>query len=209
MIKQKPCRGQSKAKGHGCGKLVDVEKYGKTNRKYGLGLDCKCYSTWLLTTDEGKSQLERETIKAKQPTIELEKAKAEKKGRTGLAHEIKLTQNVFNKYVRIRDKGKDCISELTPWKPDFDCGHYFTVKNYTGLRFHEDNAHGQSILGNRYKYGNFDEYTINLPKRIGQDRFNQLKQLAEDQKRNGFKWNIEDVKEIRKEYLLKIKQLEK
>lgn len=85
-------------------------------------------------------------------------------------------QKVFNTYIRLRDKGKPCIScgaiygEYTP-----TAGHYFSVGSSPNLRFNEDNVHGQCWYNcNKNKHGNIAEYTPNLIEKIGVDRYNIL-----------------------------------
>ena len=85
-------------------------------------------------------------------------------------------QKVFNTYIRLRDKGKPCIScgaiygKYTP-----TAGHYFSVGSSPNLRFNEDNVHGQCWYNcNKNKHGNIAEYTPNLIDKIGIDRYNEL-----------------------------------
>ena len=47
--REKPCKGTGDAKGFGCNKP-------QLNRVYGLGVQCKCYSKWLLENDKGKKK---------------------------------------------------------------------------------------------------------------------------------------------------------
>ena len=114
---------------------------------------------------------------------------------------------IFNKYIRERDKYKPCISSGIPYKSDFDAGHLFSVKQYSALRFHEDNVHGQSIGDNRFKEGNIQDYFINVEKRIGKEKLNQLVKLAEKSKRTVKKWTLVELKQIRDKYNKKIKEL--
>lgn len=95
---------------------------------------------------------------------------------------IKLTQPVFNKYIRLRDHDKPCIScgrhdweitePLTGGK--WDCGHFLTVGAYPELRFEPLNAHKQckSCNGGSGKYTRKNhtvgqDYRENLIERIG------------------------------------------
>ena len=83
-------------------------------------------------------------------------------------------QTVFNTFIRKRDKGKPCISCNRPLIFKFDAGHFFPMGSYKNLRFNEDNCHAQCVHCNQHKHGNLNEYTINLPNRIGTEAFNQL-----------------------------------
>jgi len=52
---------------------------------------------------------------------------------------VQILQKVFNTYIRLRDKGGDCISCKKPLGESYHAGHFFpTTKQY--LRFNEDNA---------------------------------------------------------------------
>ena len=87
---------------------------------------------------------------------------------------LRKLQKVFNAYIRERDKNKPCISCGRPLVGKFDAGHYFSVGAYPNLRFNEDNVHGQDVYCNQHLHANIHEYTINLPKRIGQEAFERL-----------------------------------
>ena len=113
-------------------------------------------------------------------------------------------QKVFNKFIRDRDKDKPCISCDKPLINKFDAGHYFTVGAYPNLRFNEDNVHGQCVACNRDKHGNLLEYTESLPKRIGEERFNQLR----ENKNKPLNLSKTEIIELIKLYKLKIKDNE-
>ena len=205
----KRCKGTTKkTKGLGCGiKLPYSERNGlkSYNAVYGLGKNCGCYSKWLLNSDEGKAAIKKATLKATATRRNFEKAEEEHKSSRSLPKELKLTQTVFNKWIRLRDRGKPCASSNIPWKSDFDAGHLFSVNKYNSLRFNEDNVHGQSIGDNRFKEGNFDDYIINIEKRIGKKRLDDLMNLAKESKKTDHKWTVHELKEIRAKYNLKIK----
>ena len=116
---------------------------------------------------------------------------------------LNLFQKVFNTYIRMRDKGKPCISCDRPLVGKFDAGHFYSVKPYYGLRFHEDNVHGQDVFCNQHLHGNLQEYAIRLPKRIGIERFNWLK----ENRHITVKYTIPELKDLIKEYKEKIKLL--
>lgn len=205
MIKQKKCKGIGKAKGHkGCGKMVEAN-----TRRYGLCFSC--YPDFLLTTDAGKIIVAKATLKAVSPRKkseeELEKAFAQKKSRSVLSNEIEKTQRIVNKYVRLRDEGKPCISQKISWKKDFEAGHLFSKKTHSAIRFDYDNIHGQSVYANRHLYGDFDNYLANLPNRIGKERTEALQKRADDCKKFVKKWTIEELKQIQEDTKKMIKEL--
>lgn len=198
-LKEKACKGTGQAKGYGCGKSTK-------HRIYGLGKMC-CYGDWLFNSEAGRVKLNKAISKAQKPRKELEKAKTDKKARTSLGALKEQTQRLFNKYIRLRDEGLNCISSNIPYKPDFDAGHCFSVGNYEGLRFDYDNVHGQSIGDNRFKEGNHADYLINLPSRIGKKRTQELIKRAKEYKKNGYKFSRPELLEIQVEVKLKIKNL--
>lgn len=100
-------------------------------------------------------------------------------------------QKVFNQYIRVRDKGKPCISCDTPLIGKYDAGHYMSVGAYANLRFNEDNVHGQCVHCNQHKHGNQVEYGIRLPLRIGMERYNDLL-LSRN---SNSKLSVEEIKE--------------
>ena len=137
----------------------------------------------------------------------LKKEEKHHKERKRLPEALKQTQIVFNEYIRLRDRFKPCISSGNQWKSDFDAGHLFSVKQYSELRFDEDNVHGQSIQDNRFNEGNFEDYLINVRYRIGDDRLNALLKRAEISKQRVYKWTLEELSIIRNNYKQKIKEL--
>ena len=199
MNKPKPCKGTGQAKGYGCGKPTK-------HRVYGLGKMC-CYGDWLFNSDVGKAKLQKAINKAQKPRKDLEKAAINKKARTSLGALKEQTQILFNKYIRLRDEGKPCISSNIHYKSDFDAGHCFSVGSYEGLRYDYDNVHGQSIHDNRFKEGNVTDYMLNLPNRIGKERYDALVKKAADYKKNGYKFSRHELLEIQKEVKQKIKEL--
>ncbi|UII80045.1 recombination protein NinG [Flagellimonas sp. CMM7] len=201
-VNLKPCKGtRPETKGYGCGKMT-------VHRVYGLGKMCGCYSNWLLNSEAGKLKLKKATLKAAKPRLDLKKAEKEHKERMRLPEAIEKTQKLFNRYIRLRDTFKPCISSGILWKRDFDAGHFFPVKQYNELRFDYDNCHGQSIMDNRGNEGNFHGYAANLPLRIGDERFAELLKRGERSKRRIKKWTLHELEEIRNELKIKIKELE-
>lgn len=87
----------------------------------------------------------------------------------------KIAQGVFNKFVRLRDHDKPCIScgQLNPGGDEsggkWDCGHFCSVGSAPELRFEELNAHRQCKRCNSYLSGNVVEYRKGLIERIGLD----------------------------------------
>jgi hypothetical protein len=116
---------------------------------------------------------------------------------------LKETQTIFNKYIRLRDQGLNCIScNKPPLKKN--CGHYFSSGGHSNVRFDEDNCHLQCEHCNTYLSGNLLNYQIGIQKRIGAQKLLELQERAHVTK----KWTIEELKEIIQTYKSKIKELE-
>ncbi len=133
---------------------------------------------------------------------------------------IKDAQKSFNAYIRERDKNEPCIScgrtkeEVDPtegWKVggSWDCGHFLTVGAFPELRFEPLNAHKQckSCNGGSGKYASKNKtvgtyYRERLVQKIGLAKVEWLEGPHEPAK-----YSIDDIKEITKEYKLKLKEL--
>lgn len=108
------------------------------------------------------------------------------------------TKTQVHTYIRNRDKGKPCISCGTQWNDTFQCGHHYKSETFETLRFNLDNLHGQCRRCNLYLEGAFDNYALNLPKRIGKECYDYLVSLAEVDKQFEKVWNLDNLKEVRR-----------
>lgn len=116
---------------------------------------------------------------------------------------LNMLQVVFNTFIRLRDANRPCISCGTINNVKYDAGHFYSRKGYSGVRFDEDNVHKQcSNNCNMHLSGNFAEYSIQLPLRIGQERYDALVQRRHQELR----LSIPDIKEMIIKYKAKIKQ---
>ena len=119
---------------------------------------------------------------------------------------IKEAQAAVNAYIRIRDKGKPCISCGATYKPSdgykhyVDAGHYRSRGSASHLRFNVLNIHGQCVKCNRYNSGNAVDYRIGLVKKIGID---SVENLENDNKPR--KFTIDYLKRIKEVYKRKYK----
>jgi hypothetical protein len=113
-------------------------------------------------------------------------------------------QQVFNRYIRERDKLKPCISCGKPLKGKFDAGHYLSVGSYPNLRFSEDNCFGQCVECNQHKHGNLIEYSIGILQRIGPARVDRLMEA----RNQPLRLSVEEIKDKISYYKSKIKSNE-
>lgn len=116
---------------------------------------------------------------------------------------IKMAQIIFNKYIRLRDKGQVCIScQKPPLKEN--AGHFFNANNHYNVRFDERNVNLQCEHCNTYLSGNLLEYRTNLINKIGNSEF----LILEADARKTRKFTKEELKEIMAIYKKKCKDLE-
>lgn len=88
-----------------------------------------------------------------------------------------------------------------------DAGHYYSTGYYDGLRYDEDNCHGQCRACNTFLHGNLIEYQENLIKKIGIERFEKLKIRAGYYKRYGNKFSRYELQMLISLYKKKIAEL--
>lgn len=201
MILEKKCVGINKAKGfQGCGKLTK-------HRKYGLCLNC--YPTWLYSTDLGKLEIEKARIKGKKQ-VENKKKKERselKESLKSISAVINDVKKVFQHFIRLRDKGKPCISCGNKNPADWCGSHFFSAGVYSGLIFDERNCHGAcNSYCNMYLSGNLVNYRIGLIERYGEEYVLKLEQDSLNLKQ--YKYTREELQQIKEKYKLKIKDYE-
>lgn len=210
-MKNKVCKGTGKAKGFdGCGEPLPYSERNNIKSykaKFGLGIVCGCYSKWLTSTNEGKNEIKKATLKATKQRREYEAFEKEEKERKSLSILLNNTKIACHTYIKERDKGKPCISCGEPYRSDFQAGHGFKSELFSTLRFNEFNINGQCVGCNIHKDGNESAYMSRLPERIGQDNFNELLHLSKMDKIIDHKWDREELLEIRSYYKQKLKEL--
>jgi hypothetical protein len=118
---------------------------------------------------------------------------------------LKEAQAVVNKYVRLRDRGKPCIS--CDWPDDGSnarhASHYRSVGAAPELRFDtEHNIFASCAQCNTMKSGNVVEYRIRLRKLIGDKALDEL-----EGPHPPAKYTIEGIKAIKAAYQQRIKEL--
>ena len=150
--------------------------------------DPNCVTEWINDVKQKNWQKKKAKLKADLMT---------------LSDYIKLCQQVFNKYIRLRDAGNVCIScQKKPLKEN--AGHFYNANNHWSVRFDERNVHLQCEHCNTFLSGNLIYYRENLLKKIGIEEFENLS--AEAMKTR--KFTIEELKEIIATYKKKCKELE-
>ena len=115
---------------------------------------------------------------------------------------IKTLQVEFNKFIRLRDEGNDCISCGKPPKKK-NAGHYRSRGSAPELRFVEDNCHLQCEHCNSFKSGNIENYRPALLAKIGLSRLLEIEGPHEPKK-----YSIPKLQDMIKVYRAKVKSLE-
>ena len=145
--------------------------------------------------------------------VESEKAKQWKKTKAKaklelmtLSDYLKLAQITFNKYIRLRDKGQNCISCNKPLKEgNVDAGHMWSAGGHSNLRFNEFNVNAQcSRPCNKDKAGDINNYRLGFIDKYGIEKLNQIDALAKIER----KFTKDELKELIQKYKLKCKELE-
>jgi hypothetical protein len=112
-------------------------------------------------------------------------------------------KSVFNKFIRLRDKDKGCISCAKRLDDKYDAGHYLTYAGHPAHRFSEINVNSQCVYCNRHLSGNLVNYRIGLVRRYGEKVVNEL-----EDKRNAQKvYTKQELKQLIEIYNNKIKNL--
>ena len=153
-----------------------------------------------------KKQAEAAYLKQKREDSRKDRAKRHQM--KNIPELIAEAQVAFNRYIRLRDAGRGCISCSVPLQlggvgGGFDCGHYRSRGAAGHLRFHEDNAHGQCKRCNRRLAGNAGAYRLGLLERIGAERLHALE--ADNHPRKWTRWLLGEIK---REYAAKARAIE-
>ena len=117
---------------------------------------------------------------------------------------IKIAQQVFNKWIRLRDKGQPCISCGKDIKGVKHASHYKSAGGHYNVRFNEDNVWVSCYRCNVMLSGNESEYRQRLVKKIGVKKVEQIEELATKTRH----FTIDQLKQITEEYKKKIKNFE-
>jgi hypothetical protein len=180
------------------------------------------YITWLIHTQEGQKKQAEAKEKAKKIIAKKEaknksaiewqqkandnwlKFKREQKKETrSYQQELILTKNVFQSWIRLRDKYRDeCIScrKKLAANERVNASHYFKAELFSGVIFHPFNLWKSCITCNMFNDGNLAQYTPYLIEEIGQIQFDRLKLIANKTKEFTYDrtWLIDFRKKVNK-----------
>lgn len=124
----------------------------------------------------------------------------------------KEAQSAFNRYIRIRDEGKPCVSCGRPLvgKSNYltgsaiDASHYRSRGAASHLKFNVFNVHSACTRCNRQLSGNAVEFRIRLIDRIGLERVERLESDNEPRR-----FDIQYLQRIKSIFTRRARQLEK
>lgn len=117
---------------------------------------------------------------------------------------LKKAQDAFNAFIRERDRDEKCICGCG--KKIEQCGHFFPMGSYSGVRFDEVNGNGIAKNCNYFCDSPIDQrYEIGLIARVGQSTVLMLTDRANKTKLH--RWTRDELIEIEKEYKFKLKEL--
>ena len=203
MINEKPCKGQHKANGaKSCGKITDVKK-----RKFGL---CPaCLYSWMKNTEPGKLYHQKTfSPKVKKGIVKNKKARTRKQREDlkSIALLIQEARKPFQKFIRLRDINRSCISCNDVNAEIWQGGHCFKAEIFTGLIFDEANVHKQCKKCNTYLGGNEASYLKGLLKRYGEAYVMRLTDKANASRQ--YKFSRDELYEIKSYYQKKVREFE-
>lgn len=167
-------------------------------QKFGLKLFCgyEHAAQWAKSSlDKRKTKENAEARKIDRQKLKLLKTRSEW---------LKELQAIFNKFIRLRDKGLPCVSCGHPddGSRQRHASHYKSVGGNPALRFDPNNCFASCSICNNYLSGNLVPYRVELIKRIG---------LVEVERLEGpqlpLKLTIPEIQELIKTYKQKCKEL--
>ena len=148
-------------------------------QKYGYGLDCSCYTNWLISDDpKAKEKFDSFLIKNKkdyESKKKIEKSKAKEKLKTLSDWKADL-QKEINSIVRLIDNGWGCIATGAK-TGKMNAGHYIGVGANETTRFHLENIWLQSEHSNSWKSGDTLRYQDGIVRLFGKDYLDHLNSL--------------------------------
>ena len=183
MQKEKICKGINKARMvKGCGKITLYRTF---------GLCASCLSDFLFNSDAGKVIFNKINLKVKSDKDKAFKSDLREKLKTIGEYKAEARKS-FQKWIRLRDSDKSCISCNSSTADVFDGGHFYKAEVYSGLIFNENNCHKQCRKCNRFMNGNELNFRKGLIARYGIDYVTNLDNICD----------INRVKKFTKEELI-------
>ena len=112
----------------------------------------------------------------------------------------------FNKYIRLRDADKGCVS-CDSNKVEH-ASHFYSAGQNPPLRYDETNVHGSCLRCNYFQHGNLIEYRKRITQRISEDELKTLDFKIACYNHSGYKWDRWTIIEVIETYKEKINHLD-
>jgi hypothetical protein len=164
------------------------------NQKYCFKKSCREIEIKRILDRQKRTQ-KKEWSKRKRETKERLKTRSER---------LNDLQKIFNKFIRLRDKGNDCISCGNYIKGVKHASHYKSQGGHSMVRYNEDNVFVSCYRCNVMLSGNLLEYRKRLIDKIGLERVEKVERLSMLEK----KWSLEEIEILKEKYKQKIKELQ-
>lgn len=136
--------------------------------------------------------------------VRYQKAKASLKKSDSVKQLTKVAKLMAQKFARLRDREKPCISCGADHSNIWNGGHMYKSELYSGVRFDQLNIHKQCTKCNLHLNGNEVGYVHGFIQRYGLEKFNQISTQARQTKNK--KWSVPELQEIINDYKLKLKE---
>ena len=140
------------------------------------------------------------------------RVKAEKKSHTAAkkalkdndkSYQTKKAQQIFNRFIRLRDNDKPCISCSRHHTGQYHAGHYRSVGSCPELRFDPRNCFKQCAPCNNHLSGNLVNYRVRLVSSFDRSLIDWIEGPHEPKR-----YTIDNLKTIQKWFRRKTKRLE-
>lgn len=185
--------------------------------KYNLGIDCNCYTNWLISDDpKAKETFDKFLIKNKSDYVKKQKqADRKKKQEFNGKGLMSLADTYFSRFIRLKHSlnGQCTCYTCGTIKPIKECdnGHYMK-REHKATRYHENNCRPQckTCNGDTKHNGKQIDFRENLCNELGEEKVIKIEKLSKTliQANHTFYKNTSDyyrekVNEMQKE--LKVK----
>ena len=170
------------------------------------------YAMELRAKEKVKAEAKRIKAKHEADKADRKRQQARRESFKTKAQWDKEAQSAFNRYIRIRDEGKPCVSCGNPLigKSNYltgsaiDASHYRSRGAASHLKFNVFNVHSACTRCNRQLSGNAVEFRIRLIERIGLERVERLESDNEPRR-----FDIPYLQRIKSIFTRKSRALEK
>jgi len=170
------------------------------------------YAIELRTKEKVKAEAKRIRAQHEAEKEGRQRRKAKRESFKTKSQWDKEAQSAFNRYIRIRDEGKPCVSCGCPLvgKSNYltgsaiDASHYRSRGAASHLKFNVFNVHSACTRCNRQLSGNAVEFRIRLIDRIGLERVESLE--ADNEPR---RFDIPYLQRIKSIFTRRARQLER